>query len=452
MTDRASHSMRRRLLGLLLVAVVAAWSVVAFLTYHDAQREIDALLDAHLEQAARLLVAQSGHDIDEVHLDEGDVESRYSTVVAFQVWQGGERLVLRSANAPAERLSRGEKGFSDATLAGTRWRVFSAWDAGREVLVQVAEDHATRERIARGIASNALLPLVVALPLLGFVIWWVVGRGVRPLQQLGEELARRGPQDLDPIVARDMPAEVAPLVERIDQLLGRIKESLESERRFTSHAAHELRTPIAAIRAQAEVARATADPAQRTIALRHVIEACDRAGRLMDQLLLLARADEVDVELSRARCDLRLVAERLLAELAPAAMREAITLALEARGPFVVSGDAALLEAVLRNLVDNAIRHGGTGTHVTVVLTTDAHGGVVAVEDSGSGVAEADMERLGQRFHRAADAGADGSGLGLSIVGRIVALHHGTVRYTRGPRGRGLRVEIRLPGASLLRP
>jgi two-component system sensor histidine kinase QseC len=171
----------------------------------------------------------------------------------------------------------------------------------------------------------------------------------------------------------------------------------------------------------------------------------------MDQLLLLARADEADVESSRVRCDLQQVAERLLAELAPAAMREAITLALEARGPIVVSGDAALLEAVLRNVVDNAIRHGGSGTDVIVALTTDAHGVVVAVEDSGSGVADADLERLGQRFHRAADARADGSGLGLSIVARIVALHHGTVRYTRGARGRGLRVEIRLPAASPLR-
>ena len=439
--------MRRRLLGLLLLAVVAAWSVVAFLTYHDAQREIDALLDAHLEQAARLLVAQSGHDIDEIDLDEGEGESRYSTVVAFQVWQRGERLVLRSTNAPAERLSRGEKGFSDATHAGTHWRVFSAWDGERELLVQVAEDHATRDRIARGIALNALLPLIVALPLLGLFIWWVVGRGMRPLHQLGEELARRGPQDLDRILARDMPAEVAPLVERLDQLFARIKDSLESERRFTSHAAHELRTPIAAIRAQAEVARATADPALRTTALRHVIEACDRAGRLMDQLLLLARADEADVESSRVRCDLRLVAERLLAELAPAAMRETITLALEAQAPMVVSGDAALLEAVLRNLVDNAIRHGGSGTDVSVALTADARGVVVAVEDSGPGVADTDMERLGQRFHRAADARAGGSGLGLSIVARIVALHHGTVRYTRGARGRGLRVEIHLPVA-----
>ena len=444
--------MRRRLLGLLLLAVVAAWSAVAFLTYHDAQREIDALLDAHLEQAARLLVAQSGHDIDEIDLDEGEGESRYSTVVAFQVWRRGERLMLRSANAPAERLSRDETGFSDATLTGTHWRVFSAWDAEHEVLVQVAEDHSARDRIARRIALNALLPLVVALPLLGLVIWWVVGRGMRPLRRLGDELAQRGPHDLDGIVARDMPTEVAPLVERLDQLFGRIRDSLESERRFTSHAAHELRTPIAAIRAQAEVARSTADPALRTTALQHVIEACDRAGRLMDQLLLLARADEADVESSQARCDLLQVAERLLAELAPSAMREAITLALEARGPIAVTGDAALLEAVLRNLVDNAIRHGGPGTDVRVALTADAHGGVVVtVEDSGPGVVDADMERLGQRFHRAADARAGGSGLGLSIVARVVTLHHGTVRYTRGARGRGLRVEICLPAASPLR-
>ncbi len=439
--------MRRRLLGLLLLAVAAAWATVAFLTYHDAQREIDALLDAHLEQAARLLVAQSSQDGDEIDLDEWEGDPRYSTVVAFQVWQHGERLGLRSANAPAQRLSASEAGFSDVMLAGTHWRVFSAWDGKHEVLVQVAEDHATRDRIARGIALNALLPLVVALPLLGLVIWWVVGRGMRPLRQIGEELARRGPQDLEPIAARDVPSEVTPLVERLDQLLARIQDSRASERRFTSHAAHELRTPIAAIRAQSEVAGATADPAQRVAALQHVIEACDRAGRLMEQLLLLARADEADIDSRRVPCDLRPIAERLLAELAPAAMRERITLELEAIGPMRLSGDAALLEAALRNLVDNAIRHGGPGTDVKVAMSTDAHGVVVAIEDSGPGVTDADLARLGQRFYRASDARAGGSGLGLSIVSRIVTLHHGTVLFTRGAQGHGLRVELRLPAS-----
>lgn len=439
--------MRRRLLGLLLLAVAAAWATVAFLTYHDAQREIDALLDAHLEQAARLLVAQSSQDGDEINLDEWEGDPRYSTVVAFQVWQHGERLGLRSANAPAQRLSASEAGFSDVMLAGTHWRVFSAWDGKHEVLVQVAEDHATRDRIARGIALNALMPLVVALPLLGLVIWWVVGRGMRPLRQIGEELAQRGPQDLEPIAALDVPSEVTPLVERLDQLLARIQDSRASERRFTSHAAHELRTPIAAIRAQSEVAGATADPAQRVAALQHVIEACDRAGRLMEQLLLLARADEADIDSRRVPCDLRPIAERLLAELAPAAMRERITLELEAIGPMRLSGDAALLEAALRNLVDNAIRHGGPGTDVKVAMSTDAHGVVVAIEDSGPGVTDADLARLGQRFYRASDARAGGSGLGLSIVSRIVTLHHGTVLFTRGAQGHGLRVELRLPAS-----
>ena len=445
MTDPAAHSLRRRLLVLLLAAVAAAWAAVALLTYHDAQREIDQLLDAHLEQAARLLVAQSGHEIEELDLDDDEAGSRYSTAVAFQVWRRGEILDLRSANAPAVRLSPSEQGFSDALLDGKHWRVFSAWGEDRKLLVQVGEDHATRDRIARGIALNTLLPLLVALPLLAVAVWWVVTRGLRPLRALGDELAGRGPQDLEPVPLRGLPEEVAPVVERLNRLLARIQDSLASERRFTSHAAHELRTPIAAIRAQAEVARSAADAGQRQAALDHAIEACDRASRLMDQLLLLARADETQLDARREPCDLQALAERLLADLAPAAMHAGNSVALEAQGPLRVAGDAALLEAALRNLVDNAIRHATPGTEVRVKLAVDGNRALVAVEDDGPGVSAQDLARLGQRFYRAADARGAGSGLGLSIVARIVALHGGDVRFAPGARGRGLSVELRLP-------
>jgi two-component system sensor histidine kinase QseC len=354
-------------------------------------------------------------------------------------------LELRSANAPAARLSPVERGFSDAVLAGRHWRVYSAWGDDGKVLVQVAEDHATRDRIARGIALNALLPLLLALPLLAVAVWWVVSRGLRPLRTLGDDLAARGAQDLEPVPVRGLPDEVAPVVERLNNLLARIQDSLLSERRFTSHAAHELRTPIAAVRAQAEVARAATDPVERQDALERAIQACDRAARLMEQLLLLARADEAQLDASRAPCELQSLAERLLAELAPAVMRAGNSVALDGQGPLRVLGDEALLEAALRNLIDNAIRHGAAGAEVRVQLLAQAGSAIVAVEDSGPGVSEPDLARLGQRFYRAEDTRGAGSGLGLSIVSRIAALHGGDVRFVRGSGGCGLRVELRLP-------
>lgn len=449
------YSMRGRMLALLLGAVTVAWAAAAGFTYVDAQREIDSLLDAHLAQAARLVVAQAGRGAGEIDLDDRDGSRdddhedepvrRYASVVAFQIWDRDGNLLLRSANAPEQRLSPVDSGFSDARLHGKHWRVYGARGERGRVLVQVAEDHATRDRIARGIALNSLLPLAITLPLVGLAVGWVVGRGTRPLRELGEELAERGPLDLAPVATRDVPREIEPLVDRLDGLFARIRESLAAERRFTSHAAHELRTPISAIRAQAEVARSTADPVVRDAALAHAIEACDRSARLMEQLLLLARVDEYDAAARQAVCDAADIARRVLAEAAPSAVAAGIVLGLDAAAPAPVRGDATLLEAALRNLVDNAVRYGVAGTEVRVGVDADPGGVFVVVEDDGPGVAEDDLARLGQRFQRGEGAAASGSGLGLSIVSSIAAVHGGSLELGRGERGRGFRATLRLP-------
>lgn len=434
------RSMRRRLVAVLLVAMAAAWLAIGAATYVDSHREIDALLDAHLAQSARLVIAQAGHELDDIEIEDLDDVPGYRQRVAFQVWEDGRKLVLRSAAGPSARLSPVDSGFSDAVLDGRRWRVFSGWDREHEVLVQVGEDHAAREAIARRIARNSLLPLLFALPLLGGLVWWLVGRGLWPLRDLGREVELRGPQDLRPLGLRDPPAEIAPVAATLDRLFERMRDSLDSERRFTSHAAHEMRTPMAAIRAQAEVARDTRDPQARDAALHRVIEACDRAARLVEQLLMLARVDEAGTGASHVWCRLDDITRRVLAEQVPWALGRGVALELEAvEAP--VRGDPVLLEVLVRNLVDNAVRHGGPGS-VRVFVVSTARGARLDVEDSGPGVADGEVQRLGQRFYRAASARGSGSGLGLSIVGRIVELHGAVLRFGRNKDGAGMRIEV----------
>lgn len=425
---RAS-SIRRRLLWLLLSALAATWVVTAALTYIDAHREVDALLDAHLRQAARLLVAQAEAELDELDWDdEGGVDDDYRSVVAFQVRRADGRVLLRSANAPERPLARGTSGYSETRIAGVRWRVYSAADDDRETIVHVAEHHATRERIARRIAMSALAPVVIALPLLGVLIWWTVGRSLRPLDRLGEQIASRGPDDLGPVGADRMPAELKPLVQRLDGLFARLRDSIDSERRFTSHAAHELRTPVAGLRAQAEVALGAEDPAVRRAALERCIEACDRMTRLVSQLLLLARADELGALPDAGACRLDVIAQDVLAELAPAATTLGRTLALNATGtPVVIRGDGALLAALVRNLVENALRHGAGD--VRVGIHGLEHPVRLRVEDEGPGVPESELSQLGRRFFRVLDGRGAGSGLGLSIVSRIAALHGASLQF-----------------------
>jgi two-component system sensor histidine kinase QseC len=415
------------------------------LTYQHAHHELDELLDAHLARSARLLLAQEGDDLEEIRLGDVGDPGPYGQEVVVQVWRDGGSLALRSAGAPGVRLSPVESGFSDAEVEGRHWRVYSGWDVEQRWLVQVAEDHALRDRLLAHYTLSGLPAILLGVPLLGVLVWLVVGAAVRPLALLGLEVSRRGPGDLQPLPDSGAPAEIRPLVERLNALFARIAESMQSERRFTSHAAHELRTPIAAIRAQAEVARDVPDPVVRSAALAHVIEGCDRAARLVDQMLLLARIDEHATPGALPTARLDRIAARVIADLAPGALEQGVSLELATEEAVTVAADATLLEVLLRNLIDNAVRHGGPPGPVEVHCRRDDHGVVLEVTDRGPGVDHSDLELLGRRFFRASGASGPGSGLGLSIVQRIAEHCGGTVFYRRGPDDRGLVVELHFP-------
>jgi two-component system sensor histidine kinase QseC len=437
------YSVRRRLLTLLLVSVVFAWAATTLLTYRHAHHELDELLDARLSRSARLLLVQGGDELEEVRLGSPEDAGPYSQEVVVQVWREGKTLALRSADAPGTRLSPVEAGFSDSDVAGRHWRVFSDWDVEHRALVQVAEDHALRDRLLAHYTLSGLPALLFGVPLLGVLVWLIVGAAVRPIAELGHEVSRRGPADLRPLPDGGAPAEVQPLVQRLNALFARITESMQAERRFTSHAAHELRTPIAAIRAQAEVARDSRNPQARGPALDHVIEGCDRAARLVDQMLLLARIDERTAQGPPPASRLDQAAARVIADLAPSALEQQVTLELATEEPVTVMADGALLEVLLRNLVDNAVRHGGAPGPVTVRCAQRDDGAVLEVADRGPGLDDAELAQLGRRFFRASSARGSGSGLGLSIVQRIAETCGGTVGYRRGADGRGLVVEVR---------
>jgi two-component system sensor histidine kinase QseC len=295
-------------------------------------------------------------------------------------------------------------------------------------------------------ALSALVPLMLTIPLLAATVWWIVGRSLRPLDRLGEQIGRRNVDDLTPVQAGTMPAELRPLVGRLDGLFARLRDSIDSERRFTSHAAHELRTPVAALRAQAEVALHARDRAVREAALQRCIEGCDRTARLVSQMLLLARAEELSALPNVVPCRLEQVAQSVLADLAPQAHSRGCALALDTVGECIVQGDPALLDAMLRNLVDNALRHGGT--EVGVSLQTSDREVLLQVGDNGPGVPNEALARLGQRFFRADATSGAGSGLGLSIVQRIAALHGASLRLQNRPRGPGFVASISFPSSS----
>lgn len=443
--SRSGRSLQARLLALVLGLVTLVWLGAAVMTWVDARHELDELLDGHLAQAAALLVVrQAAADGDDEMADAPSLH-KYAPRVAFQVFHRG-RLVMRSANAGAVPMAATIHGFTTVRLTdGTDWRVFATQGAERDVQVFVGEQTATRSAILRAVLRSVLLPLVFALPLLALAGWWAVRRGLLPLRHLSEALSERRPETLAPVVLQDLPAEMQPLVQALNGLFGRIEGMVESERRFTADAAHELRTPIAAIRAQAQVALgAGADDVQRQHALQATLAGCDRATRLVEQLLTLARLEAAPLA-DATPADLGELARRAAADLAPAALARRQTLELEAGAPCRVPGPPALLGVLIRNLIDNALRYSPEGAQVRVSVGSEAGHAVLRVQDSGPGMPEPALARLGERFFRVPGQEQPGSGLGWSIVKRIATVLGAEVEVSRSELLGGLAVVVRWP-------
>jgi len=447
MTERrARHSIKRRLLVLLLLVTLLAWGLTLVFSYRDTRHELDELLDAHLAQSASLLIAQVGHEADDLDTEHAPPLHRYSRNVAFQVWEQGRKLVLHSTSAPNTPLSSTHEGFSDSRIDGQPWRVFSAWDDSRRFLIQVGELRKVREELAKDIAENLLRPMLFTLPVLGLLIWFGVTRGLHPLQTLSGQIAQRRADNLAPLDDSIVPAEVLPLVRGLNHLFARLRDSLDKERRFTADAAHELRTPLAAIMTQAQVARAAAADAERQRALDNVVLGCQRTAHLVDQLLTLARLEPEQLQ-SDEPCDLRTLAVETISELAPITVQKNIELQL-AEGPAVrVPGVATLLGILMRNLIDNAIRYSPSGSRVQIAIMRRDDKAVLSVIDQGPGIPAEARERVWERFYRVLGSEQTGSGLGLSIVKRIADLHHANATLAPGEDGKGLRVEVVFPVA-----
>jgi two-component system sensor histidine kinase QseC len=443
------RSLQGRVLALVLGVVLVVWLAAALEIWLDVSHELDELLDGHLAQAATLVVVQQAGDLDDD--DRGDVDApvlhRYAPRVAFQVWREGV-LAMRSSNAPPGPMIEGtlepRPGFKTVQISGQAWRVFATRGMKHDVQIFVGEQQTSRTAILHAVLGGTLGPMALAVPLLAIAVWWAVRRGMTPLRSLSRQLAQREPQALQPMVVDTAPSEMLPMIDALNGLLGRIATMVESERRFTADAAHELRTPIAAIRTQAQVALAEEDSEARRHALRATLQGCDRATRLVEQLLTLSRLESGAAAPTQG-VDLAALARRAVAEIAPTALAKRQTVSLDAQAPCPVRGDETLLTVLLRNLVDNAVRYSPPGAVLEVGVRHEDGRVQLSVEDSGPGLAEADMARLGERFFRVLGSGESGSGLGWSIVRRIADAHAASVQLGRSASLGGLAVRVRLP-------
>lgn len=443
-----STSLRWRLFSLLAISVLLAWIATAFFTYLDTRREISTMLDERLIHTAELVLQQ---------LETGDNNRPRTgslgdyTHTALQVWRDGT-LLMQSNTAPSDPLGTQHTGLQNVVIHTVHYRTYSLWDARQQLNVRVAERYDLRDALAESVARHLLHPLYFAVPGLGVLIWLAVSAGLTPLSRFANEVKQRQPDKLDPLALTDTPREVLPLQNALNSLFRRLQDSLEYERRFTADAAHELRTPLAAIKTQAQVACAATDTNQRQQALDKVILGADRAAHLIDQLLVLAQLDPEHSLNEPQQIQLAALVHESIAQHAPAAIRKAVELGFTADDDGLINGDSTLLAILIRNLIDNAVRYTPSQGQVEVHILHHNNAVVLQIADSGPGIAAAELERITSRFYRVLGSGENGSGLGLSIVQRIAKLHDAQLSFTTPDNTTGLVVRVAFKAAATVQP
>jgi len=441
-------SIRRRLLVAVMSAILIAWAFMATSGYLDIRYEVEELLDAQLAQSARVLLAFNTTNLGEQAKPEESSKKdnnlpdvpkrlfghRYESKLAFQIWTNEKKLALRSANAPVVfPLTDKEYGFDDVNVAGHQWRVFSLPDDNSTIVVKVGERVDIRQELIRNVATKTLIPILIVLPLLAFIIWFGIGRAMAPLIKLARQVESRAPNHLQSVEITGVPKEAVPLVNSINNLFGRLEMAFDGERRFTSDAAHELRTPLAGLKAQAHVALKSNNHQSREKALNLVVKGVDNASHLVQQLLTLARLDPEHGIADYEIVNLTNMAGEVLANLIPYAESKNINLSLidTTDGENnTLQGNTDALAILLRNLVDNAIRYTPTDGTIDVSIILDDQYLTLRIADSGPGIPSDDREQVFKRFYRRLGTQAPGSGLGLSIVSRIAELHHANLKLS----------------------
>jgi two-component system OmpR family sensor kinase len=442
-------SIRRELLTWLTGGLVVVVIVAAIATYVRAKDEANELFDYQLQQMAASLTGMPllpGAPPGSAGLAGADT-------LVVQVWdREGVQVYL---SQPQQKLpQRAKLGF--ATVAGDDgdWRVFST--LARDQVIQVAQPMRARAELAASMALRTIIPLLAALPFLALLVWYTIGRGMRPLDRVTDAVGRRTPLQLDPLDDHRLPREVVPLVEALNGLLGRLRHALDAQRAFIADAAHELRTPLTAVHLQAQLVERAATEAERRAALADLKAGLHRATHLVEQLLTLAREEPGLNHRPRAPVNLATLAASVVRDLVPLAAARDIDIGLvepaASARPVVVDGDAAGLRTLLVNLVDNAIRYTPIGGRIEIGVDRRDGRAELTVRDDGPGIAAAERARVFDRFYRAPEATTvTGSGLGLAIVKRIADRHDADVTLGPGlvdPRGEGLGVTVVFPGAN----
>ena len=433
------NSIRVRLLLALLAALVLSAAVMGVVTYRNVLAETETLFDYQLRQMALSL-----RDQGEIAPDQVGAFADEDLDFVVQIWTVDGRSIYASRAHPA-LPARALLGLADVTVQGQAWRTFSV--ATRERVIQVAQPRQIRQRLAADAALRSVVPLLLLAPLMALAIWWLAALTLAPLRRVAAEVRERDEQSLKALPTAGLPDEVEPLVSALNALLQRLGQSLDTQRAFVSEAAHELRSPLTALKLQLQMLTRAGDDAARAEAVTKLSSGIDRAARLVEQLLALARSEPGAPATPMQPVDLSDVVRQAVADTVPLAEARGIEFELFADAPVTINGDRAALAMLARNLADNAVRYSPPGARVEVRVNVIDGAPTLQVDDAGPGIPPAERERVFDRFYRRSIGDEQGTGLGLAIVRSVSSRHGAEVALGDSPLG-GLRVTVRFRGAA----
>ena len=461
-TTRSRLTLRRQLMAWLALPLLLFWSISSLVDYDIAKRFVNLAYDRALLEAALDIGRQVKVINSQIYVDLPDVavqmlKSRESGRLYYLVTGPNDEFITGDLDLPRptdlgpDRITYYDDDYRNQLIRVVTLRVPVLPGSGKgTALILVAERVNLRTDFARQIMLRMMWPQGLLIFLAAMSVWYGVGRGLAPLSTLRREILSRSHRDLSALPEEQTPQEVRPLIRAMNDLLLRLSRTLAAQQRFVADAAHQLRTPVAGIKTQTELALRQSPSGEAQTTLRQLHTATEQATRLINQLLSLARAEPgTGRMLATERLDLSKLVRDATTEWVPRALARDIDLGFDSpQGRAMIEGDAFLLREMLNNLLDNAIRYTQPGGQVTVRIALAADKITLSVEDNGPGIPESDQERVFERFYRVLGTGVEGCGLGLAIVREIAQSHAAQTALERGANGKGTIIKVTFPAAA----
>ena len=444
--NKKPYSLRLQLLAMIGLPVIIAGIIIGGFALSVTYAQIDAVFDSQLAQNAEILMQLTKHEILEhdpegidLQIEQPDFPHAYDKALFFRIWKGGH-LVTQAYDTKMFGDKQVPEGFSTRSVKGASWRFFSFSDKKDKVTVEVSENNDARTDLIFQLLRSFFIPALIFVPAIFTFVWIGTTRALRPMTLLALEINQRGAQDLTPLKKEKIPQEVIPFIKALNQLFRRVDDGLRREREFTDNAAHELRTPLAAMKTQAQVmAREAGQSPERRESLHNLLYSIDRATRMVEQLLTFARLENMSEPMEAV--NFSALIEEVLGDIYSQVQAKKQELIVEIEADLKLQGYPEALKVLVRNIVDNAIKYAPEGGRIVIAAMRQGAGSMFSVADNGEGIPEDQQAKVFDRFYRVNKSKGMGSGLGLSIARWIAGMHGATIELENA-RPHGLVVKI----------